>query len=132
MLRVSCLGIWWRYDIWKSGNLKMWLSQEREELSRWKKNNFSLFHKSSLLDIQTKLIKIYRTQPLNFLFLTLKSQRNCHLWKSSLPQSTTALPSMYMTSDALKAEIYLFMKCVISHYSQRWTARFTCNNISEL
>ena len=35
----------WHLNIWKS---KIWLSQERKELSRWNKEHFSLFHKSSL------------------------------------------------------------------------------------
>ena len=32
----------------------MWLSQERKELSKWNKKDFSLFHKYYLLDIQNK------------------------------------------------------------------------------
>ena len=32
----------------------MWLSQERKELSKWNKKDFSLFHKYYHLDIQNK------------------------------------------------------------------------------
>ena len=35
----------WHLNIWKD---KIWLSQELKELSKWSKNNFSLFHKCSL------------------------------------------------------------------------------------
>ena len=45
----------WHLNIWK---IKIWLSQERKELSKWNKKHFSLFHKCSLLDIQNKLAKM--------------------------------------------------------------------------
>ena len=45
----------WHLNIWK---LKIWLSQERKELSKWNKKHFSLFHKCSLLDVQNKLAKM--------------------------------------------------------------------------
>ena len=41
----------WHLNIWK---FKIWLSQEWKELSKWNKKHFSLFHGSSLLDIQSK------------------------------------------------------------------------------
>ena len=43
----------WHLNIWK---FKIWLSQEQKELSKWNKKHFSLFHKSSLLGIQNKLV----------------------------------------------------------------------------
>ena len=48
-----------------TSKVKIWLSQERKELSKelWKKH-FSLFLKCSPLDIQNKLAKMSRTQPL--------------------------------------------------------------------
>ena len=49
----------WHLNIWK---VKIWLSQERKELSKWNKMHFSLFHKCSLLDIQNKLAKMWQTQ----------------------------------------------------------------------
>ena len=42
-------------NIWK---IKIWLSQEQKELSKWSKKHFSLFQKFSLLDILTKLAKM--------------------------------------------------------------------------
>ena len=51
----------WHLNIWK---VKIWLPQERKELSKWNKKHFFLFQKFSLLDIQNKLAKMYRTQPL--------------------------------------------------------------------
>ena len=51
---VSCLRIWWRHDIWISEKLsieylKIWLSQERKELSKGRA--FPLFGKWSPLDL---------------------------------------------------------------------------------
>ena len=42
-------------DTWK---VKIWLSKEYKELSKWNKKDFSLFHKCFLLDIQDKLRKM--------------------------------------------------------------------------
>ena len=56
----------WHLNTWK---VKIWLSHKRKELSKWNKNHFSLFHKCSLLDIQNKLAKMQRTQPLMLLLL---------------------------------------------------------------
>ena len=38
--------------------------QEQKELSKLNKKHFFLFHKCSLLDLQYKLAKMWRTQPL--------------------------------------------------------------------
>ena len=46
-------------------NVKISLSQEREELSKRNKKDFSLFHKCYPLDLQSKLAKLQRTQPLS-------------------------------------------------------------------
>ena len=53
----------WYLNTWK---VKIWLHQEREELSKWNKKYFSLFHKCSLLNIQNKLAKMQRAQPLTW------------------------------------------------------------------
>ena len=44
-------------NTWK---IKVWLSQKWKELSKWNKKHFSLFHKCSLLDIQSKQAKCSR------------------------------------------------------------------------
>ena len=45
----------WHLNIWK---IKIWLSQEWKELSKWNEKHLSLFHKFSLLDMQNKLVKL--------------------------------------------------------------------------
>ena len=44
----------WHLNTWK---VKIWLSQELKEISKWNKKDFSLFHKYYLLDMQSKLTK---------------------------------------------------------------------------
>ena len=44
--------------------VKTWLPQKQKELSKWNKKHFSLFLKSSLIDIQNKPVKMKWTQPL--------------------------------------------------------------------
>ena len=51
------LGHWSRHDIWIYENLKFDYLKNKTAFEM-KKNFFSLFHKSSLLDIQNKLVKI--------------------------------------------------------------------------
>ena len=63
----------WHLNIWK---VKIWLSQEWKELSKWNKKHFYLFLKRSLLDIQNKLAKMWWTGPL---------QRQKRFW--DLPQT---------------------------------------------
>ena len=46
----------WQLNIWK---VKIWLSQERKELSQWHKKHFSLFHQFSPLKSDSYLPKIY-------------------------------------------------------------------------
>ena len=46
MFRVSCLGIWWRHDIWISENLKLDYLENKKNFWSEKKKHFSLFHKS--------------------------------------------------------------------------------------
>ena len=58
MFCVSCLGVWWRHDIWISEKNKIWLSQDQKEISRWNKKRYSLFHKCCLLNIKNGLAKI--------------------------------------------------------------------------
>ena len=58
--RVSCfilghLMTSWHLNTWK---VKIWLIQERKELSRWNKKHSSLFHKCSLLDIKNRVAKM--------------------------------------------------------------------------
>ena len=55
-------------NIWK---IKIWLSQERKELSRRNKKHSSLLHRCYLLDIKNRLAKMQWTQPLKT--LTLKN-----------------------------------------------------------
>ena len=61
----------WRHDIWIIEKLKFDYLKNvksfRSEKKTTKKPHFPLFHKSSLLDIQNKLAKIQRTQPLNWI-----------------------------------------------------------------
>ena len=52
----------WHLDIW---TVKIWLSQEQNELSEWNKNHSFLFYKSALLDLQNKLSKMLSTKPWN-------------------------------------------------------------------
>ena len=52
----------WHLNTWKD---KIWLSYERKKLSKWNKKYFFLFHKCPSLDLQNKLAKMQRTQPLS-------------------------------------------------------------------
>ena len=55
----SCLGIWRSHDIWISKfEIKIWLSQEWENFSKWSKKYVSLFHKCTHSDLQNKLAKM--------------------------------------------------------------------------
>ena len=59
MFRVSCSVIWltsWHLNIWK---VKIWLSQDWKELSKWSKKRFSLLPRYSPLDLRNKLGKMY-------------------------------------------------------------------------
>ena len=58
----------WDLNIWK---FEIWLTQEWKELLNWNQKQFSLFHKSSLLGIQNKLVKMWWTQPVRVTFLFL-------------------------------------------------------------
>ena len=57
------MGIWWHHDIGISENLKF--DYLTNKISKWNKKHFSLFHKSSLLNIQNKLVKMLQAQPLS-------------------------------------------------------------------
>ena len=67
----------WHLNVCK---IKIWLSQERKELSKWNKNYFSLFYRCSLLDIQNTSKKVADT--------TFKSQlvliKKCFVQNSSI------------------------------------------------
>ena len=91
----------WHLNIWK---VKIWLSQERKELSKWNKKHFSSFHKCSLLDVKNKLAKMYRTQPLNILEkheLTLYQHScfKCRKWCSRVEDSFLFLIAFGSTSN---------------------------------
>ena len=58
----------WLLNIW---NVKIWLSQEQKEFSKWNKKHLPLFHKCSLLDWQNKLATMQWTQPLTMLFFII-------------------------------------------------------------
>ena len=56
----------WYLNIWK---VKVWLSQEQKELSKWNKKHSSLFHKCSPLDFENWLVSTYKTGLIELRFL---------------------------------------------------------------
>ena len=51
-----------------------------KKLLKWNEKRFSLFHKCSFLDIQNKLAKMYWTQSLSFVNLSLTWKLYFHIW----------------------------------------------------
>ena len=51
----------WHLNIWK---VKVWLSQEQKDLSKWNKKTFFFVSQILFLDLKIKLAKIEQTQPL--------------------------------------------------------------------
>ena len=80
----------WHLNIWK---VKIWISLERKELSKWTKKHFSLFHKCYLFGIQNKPAKLYRTQPLTTVFL----QKNYTLWVSYIHSLSETIFTIKLT-----------------------------------
>ena len=62
----------WHLNIWK---VKIWLSWEQEELSKWNKKRFALFEKCFHLNLKKKPAKLQLTQALSHNF---GDEENCN------------------------------------------------------